>query len=139
MTEISVEKRTRPSRTHGAAKFRNANEFRFGRHARLALTVVALARDLENAGSRFVEEGHGDRQIVLGLDSRIGRGGHADARQESFFRNAVLRDFGGADGGANASVASRNLERFGGHVLELEGNDVAGLRERLERVLVAIG
>ena len=31
-------------------------EFRFGRHARLAFAVVALARDLENAGSRFVEE-----------------------------------------------------------------------------------
>ena len=45
--------------------------------------------------------GHGGWQIVLGLDRRIGRGGQAYCRQESFFRNAVLSDFGGAKSGAN--------------------------------------
>ena len=36
-------------------------------------------------------------------------------------------------------MAGRNLERCGGDVLELEGDDVAGLRETDERGLVAIG
>ncbi len=60
-------------------------EFRFGGHAHLALTIVALARHFQNAGSCFVKEGDGGGQIALRLNSRIGGGGQADRRQEPFF------------------------------------------------------
>ena len=99
----------------------------------LALAVVAAAGGLEHGGQ--AQGGDGCVRGRAGLSTGVpGCGGHAGVAEEGLLGHAVLADaqhrwVPGRTGRSDCE----EVEAAGAHVLELEGDDVDGVRRSVRR------
>ncbi|MNT06940.1 hypothetical protein D3C72_1416270 [compost metagenome] len=104
----------------------------------LALAVIAFAAGLQQGGQAKRLDGGGE--VIQGRDGGEVHGRCADGVQIGLLVHPVLsHGQGGRSRRDQGAGLGQLLDRQGGHVLELEGDDVAKATERLQRVGIVIG
>src|SRR5947209_7353387 len=98
-----------------------------GVQTRLPLAVVTGACGLQDR--RVADLFRRRAQRLFGVDVAEARDGEAPAREKVFFAQSVLRRVEHFAGGPDGHELRGGLDRFGGHLLELEGHDRDAARE----------